>query len=178
MQGSQVWSLIRARMLEWVAISFSRRSSQPRDQTLISCIGRRVLYHWAASEAFSFSTVLIFLSLFFLSLPGVFSLTARPSLSCDTCSSSYLSHLSFRAFAQAGVPSSSASWRGWKAASSCEPWLGSRPCHGVLSGFTLEAAFSGRLPRCCRLKLWHPILFWRAFQVVQMVRNLPAMQEM
>ena len=31
-------------MLEWVAISFSRGSSQSRDQTLISCIGRRILY--------------------------------------------------------------------------------------------------------------------------------------
>ena len=34
--------------LEWVAISFSRGSSQPRDQThrsYVSCIGRRFLYH-------------------------------------------------------------------------------------------------------------------------------------
>ena len=76
--GSSVHGNFRARILEWVAISFSRRSSKPRDKTLISCIGRRVLYHWAAWEAFSFSTFLIFLSLFFLSLPGVSTYT--PSL--------------------------------------------------------------------------------------------------
>ena len=32
---------------EWVAISFSRGSSRPRDQTCVSCIGRRILDHWA-----------------------------------------------------------------------------------------------------------------------------------
>ena len=35
----------------WVAISSSRESSRPRDQTLIFCIGRRILYHWATREA-------------------------------------------------------------------------------------------------------------------------------
>ena len=36
-------------MLEWVAISYSRGSSQPRDRNCLSCIcfiGRRILYHW------------------------------------------------------------------------------------------------------------------------------------
>ena len=33
------------------AIPLSRRSSQPRDRTCISCIGRQVLYHWATREA-------------------------------------------------------------------------------------------------------------------------------
>ena len=37
-------------ILEWVAISFSRGSSQPRDWTLISCLYRWVLYHWATWE--------------------------------------------------------------------------------------------------------------------------------
>ena len=40
----------QARILEWVAISFSRRSSRPRNQTCISYIGRWVLYHWATWE--------------------------------------------------------------------------------------------------------------------------------
>ena len=35
----------QARILEWVAISFSRRSLQPWDRTCISCIGRWILYH-------------------------------------------------------------------------------------------------------------------------------------
>ena len=40
--------------LEWVAISFSRGSSRPRDQALISCvfcIGRQILYHCTTWEA-------------------------------------------------------------------------------------------------------------------------------
>ena len=39
--------IFQARILEWVAISFSRGSIWPRDQTCISCIGRQILYHWA-----------------------------------------------------------------------------------------------------------------------------------
>ena len=41
----------QARILEWVVISFSRGSSQARDQTCISCIGRQFLYHWASRES-------------------------------------------------------------------------------------------------------------------------------
>ena len=41
----------RARILEWVAISFSRGSSQPKDQIHISCIGRQVPYHCTTWEA-------------------------------------------------------------------------------------------------------------------------------
>ena len=48
--GSSVHGISQARILEWVAISYSRGSSWPRDQTHISCIGRRILYHWAAWE--------------------------------------------------------------------------------------------------------------------------------
>ena len=36
--GSSVRGILQARMLEWVAISFFRGSSWPRDQTPISCI--------------------------------------------------------------------------------------------------------------------------------------------
>ena len=39
--GSSVHRLFQARILEWVAISFSRRSFQPRDQTWVSCITGR-----------------------------------------------------------------------------------------------------------------------------------------
>ena len=48
LSGSSVHGLLQARRLEWVAISLSRRSPWPRDQTSIyvSCIGRWVLYHW------------------------------------------------------------------------------------------------------------------------------------
>ena len=46
--GSSVHGILQAWILEWVAISFSRGSSQPRDQTSISyitCIRWQVLYH-------------------------------------------------------------------------------------------------------------------------------------
>ena len=46
--GSSAQHILQARILEWVAISCSRGSSWPRDQTQVSyvfCIGRRVLYH-------------------------------------------------------------------------------------------------------------------------------------
>ena len=43
--GSSVHGTFQARVLEWVAISFSRVSSRPRDRTHVFCIGRRVLYH-------------------------------------------------------------------------------------------------------------------------------------
>ena len=36
--GSSVHGIFQARVLEWVAISFSRGSSQPRDRTGVSCI--------------------------------------------------------------------------------------------------------------------------------------------
>ena len=34
--GSSVHGIFQARILEWIAICFSRGSSQPRDQTLVS----------------------------------------------------------------------------------------------------------------------------------------------
>ena len=40
--GSSVHGISQARILEWVAISFSRGSSPPRDQTQVSCIAGRV----------------------------------------------------------------------------------------------------------------------------------------
>ena len=52
--GSSVHGIFQARTLEWVAISFSRGASQPRDQThvsCLSCIGRWVLYHQQHLEA-------------------------------------------------------------------------------------------------------------------------------
>ena len=36
--GFPVHGILQARILEWVAISSSRGSSQPRDQTQVSCI--------------------------------------------------------------------------------------------------------------------------------------------
>ena len=46
--GTSVYGILQARILEWVAISFSKGSSTPRDRTrvsFVSYIGRWVLYH-------------------------------------------------------------------------------------------------------------------------------------
>ena len=55
--GSSVHATLQARILEQVAISFSRGSSGPRDRTIVSCIvciGRWLLYHRATWEAVQF----------------------------------------------------------------------------------------------------------------------------
>ena len=52
--GSSVHGILQARILEWVAIPFSRGSYQPRNRTHISCVssfGRHILYHGATWEA-------------------------------------------------------------------------------------------------------------------------------
>ena len=55
--GSSVHGISQARILEWVAISFSRGSSQPRDRTkslallVIYCIVSRFFTDWAIREA-------------------------------------------------------------------------------------------------------------------------------
>ena len=54
--GSSVRGIFQTRILEWVAISFSRGSSRTRDQTCISCTGRWLLYHWTTSEALCLNT--------------------------------------------------------------------------------------------------------------------------
>ena len=49
--SSSVHGIFLARILEWVAISFSRGSSWLRDWIHVSSIGRQILYHWATWEA-------------------------------------------------------------------------------------------------------------------------------
>ena len=48
--GSSVHGILQARMLEWVAISFSRGSSQPRDRTQVSRIAGRHFNFWATRD--------------------------------------------------------------------------------------------------------------------------------
>ena len=49
--GSSLHGTLQARILEWVAISFSRRSSPSRDWTWVSCIAGRLFTVWATREA-------------------------------------------------------------------------------------------------------------------------------
>ena len=50
LQGSSIHEIFQARILEWVAISISRGSSQPRCRTWVSCTGGRRFTVWATGE--------------------------------------------------------------------------------------------------------------------------------
>ena len=49
--GFSIHGIVQARILEWVAISFSRGSSWPRDRTQVSHIAGRCFNLWATREA-------------------------------------------------------------------------------------------------------------------------------
>ena len=49
--GSFIHGIFQARILEWVAIPFSGRSSQPRDQIWVSHIAGRLFTIWATRES-------------------------------------------------------------------------------------------------------------------------------
>ena len=49
--GSSVHGILQARVLEWVAISSSRGTFQPRDRTQVSCVAGRRFTFWATREA-------------------------------------------------------------------------------------------------------------------------------
>ena len=51
LHGSSVHGILQARILEWGAISFSRKSSQPRDWIQVSCIAGIFFTIWATKEA-------------------------------------------------------------------------------------------------------------------------------
>ena len=46
-----VHGILQPRILEWVALPFSRRSSQPRDRIQVSCIVGKFFTSWATREA-------------------------------------------------------------------------------------------------------------------------------
>ena len=49
--GSSVHEILQARILEWVAILFSRGSTWPKDWTRVSCIAGRFFTTWATRKA-------------------------------------------------------------------------------------------------------------------------------
>ena len=70
--GSSSPGILQARILEWVAISCCRGNSWLRDQTwvsLVSCIGRWILFHCATWEAqVLLNTLQLFLLKIFLTI--------------------------------------------------------------------------------------------------------------
>ena len=49
--SSSVHGILQARILEWVAIPFSRESSEPMDRTQVSCIAGRFFTIWATAKS-------------------------------------------------------------------------------------------------------------------------------
>ena len=48
--GSSIHGIFQARILEWVAISFSWGSSRPRDRTQVFCVSGRLFTIWGTRE--------------------------------------------------------------------------------------------------------------------------------
>ena len=57
--GSSVHGILQGRILEWVATSFSRGSSQPRDQAWVSCIAGRFLTIWATTTWMNLKNIML-----------------------------------------------------------------------------------------------------------------------
>ena len=55
--SSSVHGILQARILKWVAISFSRGSSQPRDRTQVSHIAGRCFNLCATREALKYKDI-------------------------------------------------------------------------------------------------------------------------
>ena len=57
--SSSVYGILQARIMKWVAIPFSRGSSQPRDRTWVSCIRGRFFTVWGTRQAPNWSIDII-----------------------------------------------------------------------------------------------------------------------
>ena len=55
--GSSVQAIFQTRILEWIAIPFSKRSSWPRDQTWVSCFVGRLFTIWATRGCYYINIV-------------------------------------------------------------------------------------------------------------------------
>ena len=55
--GFSVHGLLQSRILDWIAILFSRGTSQPRDWTLVSGIAGRFFYHLSYREVLNLALI-------------------------------------------------------------------------------------------------------------------------
>ena len=58
--GFSVHGILQARILEWIAIPFSRGTSQPRDWTLVSCITGRFVTIWPTGKSYFIFSISLF----------------------------------------------------------------------------------------------------------------------
>ena len=92
--GSSVYEIFQARILELVAISFSRAFSQPRDQTQVPYSAGGSFTVWATREALSLSPWVVSCGSLIVDCPRVFSLDLFSSLSTQQPpTTSSLNHL-------------------------------------------------------------------------------------
>ena len=114
--GSSVHGIFQARILEWVAISFSRRSSRPWDWTQVSCIVGRHFTIWATREVPCMSHICIHIileacyTLSFTVLCTLYILNILPYQYIAGC------RIPFFFFFEAGR------YRGWTQAADHLPW--------------------------------------------------------
>ena len=73
--GFYIPRILQARILEWVAISFSRGSSQLRDQTWVSCIVDRCFTIWATREVHIYMCVCVCVCVYTHTLTHTLSLS-------------------------------------------------------------------------------------------------------
>ena len=88
LSGSSVHGIFQARVLQWVAISFSRESSQLRDRTQVSCTAGRCFTIWATRNPPIYVSILFQILFPFKSLQSV----EQVSL-CNTVDPCWLSAL-------------------------------------------------------------------------------------
>ena len=62
--GSSVHGIFQAIVLEWIAISFSRGSSQPRDRTQVSRVVDRCFTIWDTREVLDLKSTLLYICLY------------------------------------------------------------------------------------------------------------------
>ena len=115
--SSSVHGIFQVKTLEWVAISFTRGSSQPRDRTRISCVsctGRWILYHWARGHAQSYwwSEVKSLSHVRLFATPWTVAYQAPPSMgfSRQECWNGLPTHKCYQIWVQFTV---SLWWRSW-----------------------------------------------------------------
>ena len=81
--GSPVHGIFQARILEWIAISYSRGSSWPGNWTCmscVSCVSRQILYHCTPQEGLPSHTFQLLTAVMVHSQSAIHSLPSLPSL--------------------------------------------------------------------------------------------------
>ena len=91
---SSVHGILQARILEWVAIPFSRTSSRLRDQTQVSCIAGGFFTIWATGDPLPKSTHYLTLSWLIYVTPKLME-TPSSSSSWTLPSSHHVRHASY-----------------------------------------------------------------------------------